>query len=227
LQLPSGCQSQWCVGMAQMLSAISRVLQEIFPLFFYWRNINKMRRLIGAEDLLQQKFSYAAYVSLSSDILLERLEEERARATALDEKTFKMTLSLGVGLTVVSTVYAVLIATAGSSWVARALGISVWLAVFYIFSAGFLALGALRTQPSFGYGTEIRKSAIARNKTLYADALIRQELSNDMRHLRNEASYQLLRNGLVLLFLSLTAFAVIKTFFSPAVNPGFYFGSPG
>ena len=196
-----------------MLNAISRVLQEVFPLFFYWRNVKKLRRLIAAEDLLQQKFSYAAYVSLSSEILLERLEEERTRAAALDDKTFKMTLSLTVGLTVVSTVYALLLATISSSWIARVLGFSVWLALLYIFSAGFLALGALRTQPSFGYGTEMRKLAIARNKTLYADALVRQELSNDLRHLRNEASYQLLRNGLVLLFLSLTVFAAIKTFF--------------
>jgi hypothetical protein len=101
----------------------------------------------------------------------------------------------------------------------QAIAILVWLAIFYIFAAGFLALGALKTQQSFMYGTEAKRFPPVNHKTLYADALARQELSNSARHLRNEASYQCLWNGFILLFVSLAIFAVSKTFFSAAAVP--------
>jgi hypothetical protein len=101
----------------------------------------------------------------------------------------------------------------------QAIAILVWLAIFYIFAAGFLALGALKTQQSFMYGTEAKRFPPVNHKTLYADALARQELSNSARHLRNEASYQCLWNGFILLFVSLAIFAVSKIFFSAAAVP--------
>lgn len=199
-----------------MFSAISWVEEKVFPLFPYWRNVHKLRTLIAAEDLFQRRPNYETYASLSAEQLVERLQEERARAVTLDEKTFKMTLSLSLALTVVGTAYAVLLAAVFKPWVGQALAVLVWLAVLYIFVAGFLALGALKTQQSYMYGTEAAKFPVEKNKTRYADALARQELSNGTRHLRNEASYQCLLNGFFLLFVSLAIFAVSKTFFSSA-----------
>ena len=200
--------------MAPMLSAILWLEEKVFPLFPYWRNVHKLRSLIAAEDLFQRKPNYETYASLSAKQLVERLEEERSRAASLDEKTFKMTLSLSLALTVVGTAYAVVLAAVLKSWIGQTLAVLVWLAVLYIFVAGFLALGALKTQQSYMYGTEAAKFPAEKNKTRYADALARQELSNIRRQLRNETSYQCLLNGFFLLLVSLAIFAVSKTFFS-------------
>lgn len=202
-----------------MGNAISWVEEKVFPFFPYWRNVHKLRGLISATDLFQRKPSYETYTYLSAEQLVERLAEERARAVALDDKTFKMTLSLSLALTVVGTAYAVLLTAILKPWIGQVLVILVWSAIFYIFSAGFLALGALKTQQLFMYGTEAKRYPAAEHKTRYADALARQELANGERHLRNEASYQCLWNGFLLLFVSLAVFAVSKTFFSAASVP--------
>jgi hypothetical protein len=207
------------MGMAPILSGISWVEEKVFPLFPYWRNVRKLRSLIAANDLFQRKPNYETYVSLSAEQLVKRLEDERVRAVTLDEKTFKMTLSLSLALTVVGTAYAVLLPAVLKPWIGLALAVLVWLAILYIFVAGFLALGALKTQQSFMYGTEAAKFPAEENKTRYADALARQELSNNTRHLRNEASFQCLLNGFFLLFVSLAIFAVSKTYFSSASVP--------
>jgi hypothetical protein len=45
-----------------------------------------------------------------------------------------------------------------------------------------------------------------------ADALARQEIVNSVRTLRNEASYQMLRNGFGVLLVTLIVFAALLAF---------------
>ena len=79
--------------------------------------------------------------------------------------------------------------------------------LLYVLLAGFVALGALRTLPSYGYGTQFLLPQKDDQKVL-AEALARQETMNIIRHLRNETAYQALRNGFwLLLFVGILIFA--------------------
>lgn len=187
-----------------------RIFEEVLPVATYAFRRKKLVRLADAADLVKQRPAYQVYNKISIDGLKERIAEEQLRSTALDEKTFKMTLALTVGLTVVGTVFAVLLTAAGAGWLAKTLAWLVWLSVFYTFTSGFLALGGLRTERSFGYGTPPQLLSDKARKAFYADALPRQELMNQVRHLRNEASYQSMRNGFILLFLAMALFAMTK-----------------
>ena len=89
--------------------------------------------------------------------------------------------------------------------------IPVVLGLFYLLVASYMALGALRTLPKYGYGTEfiLKKSQGSTQEVeILADALARQECMNIIRHLRNETAYQALRNGFYLLSTWILIFLV-------------------
>ena len=69
-----------------------------------------------------------------------------------------------------------------------------------------MALGALRTFPTYGYGTQFLLQQRENTETVLADALARQETMNNIRHLRNETAYAALRNGLLFLFAGIIVF---------------------
>jgi hypothetical protein len=125
----------------------------------------------------------------------------------MDEKTFKLTLSLSVGLTVLGSTAAFLVKTVLSATVQTALAVMIGLGLLYVLAAGFVALGALRTFQSYGYGTQFLLQQQEDAQNALADALARQETANNIRHLRNEAAYQAVRNGLFLLFAAFLVFA--------------------
>ena len=174
---------------------IKRIFEEAFPFWIYVKNVSYLKNRRDREDILREH-SYTEYETLSLDRLERRLGEERQRGTALDEKTFKLTLSLSIGLTILGVVTAF---HADGMWSS---GVSVVFAIgiLFLFGAGFLALGALRTAPTYGYGTGFLLRARANGKVILADQLARQETMNQIRHLRNETSYQALRNGFLLIF---------------------------
>ena len=198
---------------------LSRLLEELFPFAHYVVRARRQRQRSESPDILKKSERYS---SLSEAQLDERLKEEHARASALDEKTFKLTLSLSVGLTVLGSTAAFLVRAVTSPAIQAALTVVIGLALFFVLSAGFVALGALRTLPRHGYGTEflLQRQANAPNRV--ADALARQELTNNIRHLRNETAFQALRNGLILLFVGLLLFATTLAYQSlcPAVAAG-------
>jgi hypothetical protein len=183
---------------------VSRIAEEIFPFAFYLIRAQRQRWRCDSSDLLKDA-TFKSYATLSTEQLSERLKEERARAVALDDKTFKLTLSLSVGLTLVGSTAAVLIKMVTSTTIQITLTAIISLALIYVLLAGFVALGALRTLPTYGYGTQFLLQEHA-DSAVAADALARQELMNSIRLLRNETSYQALRNGLILLFLGLMIF---------------------
>jgi hypothetical protein len=188
-------------------SAICVAVEEIFPFPFYF--LRKIRKLRQAEntDILQRE-QYANYATIKKDELQERLREERLRASAMDEKTFKLTLSLSVGLTILGSTAALLIKNISLYETRVALVVLISLSLFYILSSGCIALGALKTLPSYGYGTSSLLVDAAQQQRHFAECLARAETVNIVRHLRNETAYQSLRNGLFLLFAAAAVFAI-------------------
>jgi hypothetical protein len=84
-------------------SFLSRILEEVFPIPHYLARRRKLLRQATAELILSEATSFNGYTTLSEEILSARLQEERQRASSMDEKTFKMTLSLSIGLTILGT----------------------------------------------------------------------------------------------------------------------------
>lgn len=123
----------------------------------------------------------------------------------MNEKTFKLTLALSVGLTVLGITSIYLNTDIPYAVAQKVFAVSIGLGLFYVLAAGFLALGALRTRPMYGYGTEfvLELQQQTNKQATLAGALARQEIMNLIRHLQNETVFQSLRNGLILLFLAI------------------------
>ena len=82
------------------------------------------------------------------------------------------------------------------------------LGLFYVIASGYIALGALKTLPSYGFGTSILLVKPKQLQQVLAESLARVESINLVRHLRNEAAYQSLRNGFILLFSAAAVFTL-------------------
>jgi hypothetical protein len=186
---------------------LSRTIEELFPFPRYLAHKRRQRRRCECTEILNDA-AFAGYDTLSPAQLTDRLREEHERAATMDDKTFKLTLSLSVGLTVLGSTASFLVKVISSATLQTILTITVMLGIFYVLAAGFVALGALRTAPLYGYGTQLLLQQQGNTQKVLADALARQEIINNIRHLRNEAAYQSLRNGLLLLFAGFLAFAV-------------------
>ena len=187
---------------------INRFIEELFPFVYYLPRSRRQRRLCDSEDILCKK-AFANYEQLSTEQLTLRLNEERERASNMDEKTFKLTLSLSVGLTVLGLTTAFLVKAISFVAVQIVVSIIIGLGLFFTLVAGTIALGALRTLPSYGYSTQfLMQKQQGNEQTVLAEALAKQETMNMVRHLRNETAYQALRNGLWLLFAGALIFSV-------------------
>ena len=187
--------------------SLSTIFEEVCPFVHYVFRCRRLRRRAEAVDILDNR-GFATYGRLSPDELRERLGEEHTRARAMDEKTFKLTLSFSVGLTIVGLATSSLVDTVSGVTSQVVLASFLGLGTLFVLAAAFLALGALRTLPTYGYGTgfllELQQTENEHN--VLADALARQETMNTVRHLRNEAAYQALRNGLALVACGLCLF---------------------
>ena len=189
---------------------ISRIFEEVFPFFSYRRNRSRLEKRCACPNILSLEM-FVDYKKLSPEQLTRRLDDEHQRASAMDEKTFKMTLSLSVGLTILGFTTAFLTKSEFDGTILIVLLIPVVLGLFYLLVAGYMALGALRTLPKYGYGTEfiLKKSQEnTREVEILANALACQECMNTIRHLRNETAYQALRNGFCLLSTWILIFVV-------------------
>lgn len=189
----------------------SRITEELFPFVHYLVHAKRLRAKAASDDPVSGQ-EYADYPSLSETQLKDRLTEERSRAAALDDKTFKLTLSLSLGLTVLSSTTAYISSHIVLLPISLAITTIIALSLFYTLVAGLLALSALRTLPSYGYGTRLLLEQKTPNTASLAAHLVRQEIMNLIRQVRNEAAYQALRNGLVLLFVALLLFAATMAY---------------
>lgn len=187
---------------------ISRIFEEVIPFIPYLVRSRRKRRQAECKNILNKK-NFAEYRELSEQQILCRLTEERLRASAMDEKTFKLSLSLSVGLTFLGLAATLLIKAIGYVTVQIILTSFIGLGVLYVLIAGSVAVGALRTLPSYGYGTGfLLQHQRQPQECLLAEALARQETMNIIRHLRNETAYQALRNGLLLLVVGILVFLI-------------------
>lgn len=178
------------------------ILEEFFPFIFYWTRSRKKKRMCDFDDILSAG-ECVNYRTLSERQLRRRIKEEHQRALQMDEKTVKFTLSFSIGFAVLGLGATFLIDSVQILEIKEALMLMFSIGILYILFSGLTALGALRTLPRYGYGTEFLICLVKTPdpKTVLADALARQECMNIVRHLRNEATYQSLRNGLFLIVL--------------------------
>jgi hypothetical protein len=182
-------------------SRINLIMEEVFPFLAYRNNKTKLMSKLENTKIDSTLLSYDRYYSLPHDKLSERITEERQRAVAMDDKTFKLTLSLTIALTLLGTTMQVLAKDIANDVIKLTFQAEVLISILYILIGGLIALGALKTLPSYGYGTDF--SIHSKSKRHLIEALVSQEIMNNVRHLRNEASYQCLRNGVVLLFVAI------------------------
>ena len=187
--------------------SLSAIFEEVFPFAYYICRCRRLRRRAETVGILIHD-DFANHEKLSPDELRSRLQEEHTRARAMDEKTFKLTLSFSLGLTIVGLATSSLVSTLSCVTLKAILALVLGVGTLFVLAGAFLALGALRTLPSYGYGTAFLLAArqAENGHTVVAEALARQETMNTVRHLRNEAAYQALRNGLVLVLCGLWLF---------------------
>ena len=188
-----------------------RVIEEIFPFGHYVLSSRKLGRKVHSPDILSDQ-KLEEYCRLSEEQLEKRLEEEHQRALVMDEKTFKMILSLSLEVTVLSST-AVLFPKVVSftSWIQAALNGILVIGLLYFLLAVLVMLGTFRTRPLYGYGTEFllqQQKKKACRKRVQAEALARQESTNLGCHLRNETAYMSLRNIFLLIFTGTVIFLV-------------------
>ena len=194
---------------------IPRFIEEIFPFALYYLRSRRQRRRSKSEEILSEK-EFTNYVDLSEDKLKERLKEEHQRASTIDEKTSKLTLSFSIALTFVGA--AMIFLKNYVSPVVMQMDFSLlvnfltFLGLFYSIVAGLVALGALRTAPRHGYGTQFLLEQDRSMNEILAESLARQEVINRVPQLRNEAAFQSLRNGLLLFIIVIVTFTGVSVF---------------
>ncbi|SDG10659.1 hypothetical protein SAMN05216571_104290 [Onishia taeanensis] len=178
-----------------------RAFEEALPLFAFLRNKRKIMIDVSDEALVAEKS--APYAALDEGCLKDRIEEEHERATKIDEKTSKFTLGLSVSLTVLAAASGAFAKFVPANPYAGLVSIACGFASIYMLLAGVTALGALKTLAVYGYGTQHALRQKNGGVSYLSQALYAQERMNVVRHLRNEAAYQSLRNGFLVLLVAL------------------------
>lgn len=178
-----------------------RAFEEILPFFPFLVSRKKIQKLIGDDAELTKRAKL--YEQLESNCLDDRIKEEHERGIKIDDKTFKFTLGLSISLTVLAAASGSLAKYLPGSSFSEFISIVCGVSALYMLAAGITALGALKTLPTYGYGTEHIINQKMDGVSYLSQALFAQERMNIIRHLRNEAAYQSLRNGFLLLFFAL------------------------
>jgi hypothetical protein len=184
-----------------------RFLEELFPFVFFLWHARRISKKASNSQIGAVGGKYHRYHALTSKILSERLNEEHKRAIAIDEKTVKLTFSISVALTILGATGGYLSKALQSGVLKLLVSGTAGLAIFYTLAGGLLALGALKTLPTYGFGTDYFLQKRNR-KVSEVSALAAQETVNIVRHLRNESAYQCLRNGFFVLIVSTMIFVV-------------------
>jgi len=181
-----------------MRKTVLRIIEELFPFGHYFVFYERLKREVKSPNILKDK-GMENYCSLSRKQLKKRLKEEHRRPLIIDQKTFRLIISLSFEFTVLSSTAALLREAELREAVETALTIIILTGLVYTLLAGFIALGAMRTFSLYGYGTEflLQQQGNGQRRIL-AEALVRQQIMNTLRHLRNETVYMALRNVFVL-----------------------------
>ena len=189
-----------------MIQRVSVFFEEIFPFLFFYFSKRKLTKEVTNGSFASENSTYKRYYKLPKEDLKSRIMQEHDRSKSMDDKTFKMTLAISFGLTILGSTASLLVKGMPNPELKVTVAIFAGLSIFYSMTAGFTAIGALKTLPTYGYGTDFLLNAKDDISTL-VKALAAQEKMNIIRHLRNESAYQSLRNSMALLFLALMIFA--------------------
>ncbi len=192
-----------------------RLLEEVLPFIYYYKNRRNILAAASDRELINNDGSLSNYSDLSSCTINNRIKEEHDREQIIDEKTVKFTFTSTIALTLLSSISTFISKTITQggfqSWSITLSAIS----VLYMLFGGLISLGALTTLPRYGYGTCYQiKAKIDQKIKIYA--LAAQEKVNSVRHIRNEAAYQCIRNGLLLLIVSVIV--TLFGFFTTIIN---------
>lgn len=194
---------------------ILRLVEEIVPFIFYFVRSHRQKQRSESEEILSER-EFKNYIDLSENNIKERLKEEHQRASTIDEKTSKLTISFSVALTFVGAAIVFLKNTVSPVAMQADLSVLVnfliFLGLFYSTMAGLMALGALRTAPRHGYGTPLFLEQETHRRKKLAESLARQEIINIVPQMRNEAAFQSLRNGLLLFIVVIVMFTGVFVF---------------
>lgn len=185
---------------------MERLVEEIFPFLFFFLRKKKIMGEVDKETFASKAGPYENYYQLSSEDLNARILQEHKRSKSMDDKTFKMTLAISFGLTILGSSANLFIKEIPYEALKILIALFSFLSIAYSMTAGFASLGALKTLPLYGYGTQFvsKKDDIS----ALVQALASQEKMNIVRHLRNESAYQSLRNGMITLFVALFIFSI-------------------
>lgn len=183
------------------MNFIYRIFEEVFPILFFLKNKNNiLKRIRDGNDIASKS---ARYEELGFDSLNVRIKEEHERAIKIDEKTFKFTLGLSISLTVLAAASGSFVQFLPNSSFSVYISIICGISSIYMLTAGIIALGAIKTLATYGYGTDHLLNQKKFGDFYLAQALYAQERMNTIRQLRNESAYQSLRNGFLILFVAL------------------------
>jgi hypothetical protein len=212
--------SHKCSGKFRRIA--DALVEELLPFIPYLIHGRELRAKMSGDNLQVSHDTLACYKKLTPQELEIRIREEHERAKLLDEKTFRMTLSLSLALTIVGSVVAKCLKDIATSPIATAMQYGMIFSLVYILIGGYIALTSLRTLPTFGYGTAFKVAAktAADPVEVYVDALLRQETANQIRQVRNEAAFQHLRNGCIPFAIVLTLYLLILVRVVPTGLPG-------
>lgn len=182
---------------------MNRILEEVLPFCAY----SKYRSKLLADavktygESCKENDTLSSYHALDVDIINTRIKEEHDRAKFIDEKTVKFTLTTTIALALLSSTNTFLLQKV-TQGVFLSISISLsGLSVLYLLVGGLISLEALRTMPTYGFSTDFRVRVKGYQDIVY-NALAAQEKVNAVRQVRNEAAYQCIRNGLLLLIIS-------------------------
>ena len=179
------------------------LFEEVLPFCTY----SKYRAKLLADAVntygasCKENKTLSSYHALDVDIINTRIKEEHDRAKYIDEKTVKFTLTTTIALALLSSTSTFLLQKV-TQGVFLSISISLsGLSVLYLLIGGLISLEALTTLPTYGYSTDFRVKAKDYQDIVF-NALAAQEKINAVRQVRNEAAFQCIRNGLLLLMIS-------------------------
>lgn len=183
-------------------SIVKRIIEEVLPFVTFRSGAKQQWRLVYKNEEILQQEEYRYYSEIGLEDLDRRLIEERKRGSAMDEKTYKLALSLSVALTILGSILTTLAKLVTHTPAKICFLILAIASILCFLVSGFIALRALSTLPLYGYGTRILLIDRDELQQCLAMCLAQNEAINIIRHLRNEAAYQTLRNGFILFTLA-------------------------
>lgn len=182
-----------------LIEKIKSILSKPFP-FIYLYGLEE-RKISEASNYLSK--DYVFFYDLDKAVVESRLKEEHSRSKLIDDKTSKFNLGLSLCLTIIG-VAATTIAKLLPDHELKPLIIAfLSISSLYMLVGGLVSLSAFKLMPTYGYGSRFEYLKTNNEKVEIIKALIGQEKINLIKQVRNEVAYQCLRNGFIMLLLSL------------------------